>query len=136
MFRFWHAVFSPELGLWGIALAIGVGVTMALAPTIRNVRLAHPFFSIAAIWSLGCTFQWLADGGETKMKYIFAFVVGGGIFTLALGAFSWVEGNHAEHLAQATSDTRQEKPTDGKAEEKKKDADKKDSSTVSTQKKD
>jgi len=46
-------LFSIETSLWVIGLAIGAGLTMALAPTIRNVRLAHPFFLIAAIWALG-----------------------------------------------------------------------------------
>src|SRR3984893_6347562 len=85
-----------EVSLWVIALAIGSGLTTALAPTIRNVRLAHPFFAVATIWSLGCTFEWLANGGDIPMKYVLAFVIGGSIFTLSLAAFAWVEGNHAD----------------------------------------
>ena len=94
-------VFGPEPSLWIIALAIGAGLTMALAPTIRNVRLAHPFFAIAAIWSLGCSFEWLAYGGGIKMRYLLAFIIGGSIFALALATFSWVESNRREHLQNA-----------------------------------
>lgn len=95
-------LFGMEVSLWIIALTIGGGLTMALAPTVRNVRLAHPFFAMATIWSLGCTFEWLADGVGTPMKYVWAFVIGGGIFALSLAAFGWVEGNHAEHLEGQT----------------------------------
>lgn len=91
-------LFSLETSLWVIGVAVGGGLTVALAPTLRNVRLAHFFFLIAAMWALGSTFEWLVSG-EIPMKYIFAFIVGGGIFALAVAAFTWVEGNHAEQLA-------------------------------------
>jgi hypothetical protein len=109
-----RALFSPEVSLWIIAVAIGAALTMALAPTIRNVRLAHPFFLIAALWSLGCTFEWLVNRGELPMRYVLAFAIGGAIFTLAVASFTWVESNHAEHLAahapSGSTEQQQEKP--------------------------
>lgn len=80
-------IFSPKPSLWIIAVAIGAGITIALAPTIRNVRLAHAFFAIAAIWSLGCTFEWLADGDEIPMRYLLGFIIGGEHFRTYIGRF-------------------------------------------------
>jgi hypothetical protein len=98
-----HWLFSPEVGLWIIPLTVTLGVALALAPTNRNVRLAHPFFLAATIWSLGCTFEWLANAGQFPMKYVLAFLIGGAIFTLAVASFGWVESNHAEQLGVSQS---------------------------------
>jgi hypothetical protein len=114
---FMRWMFSPEPSLWIIALAISVGLGLALAPTIRNVRLAHPFFAIAAIWSLGCSFEWLVNRGEMPMRYFVAFVIGGSIFALALTAFAWVERNHDE-LQAGSSGSGKDTSNKGSAQEK------------------
>ena len=41
--------------------------------------------------------------GEIHRKYVFAFIVGGGIFAIAIAAFTWVEGNYAEQSAAQSS---------------------------------
>jgi hypothetical protein len=100
-----RTLFGMEVSLWVIGLTIGGGLTMALAPTMRNVRLAHPFFALATLWSIGCTFKWLSSAGDLPMKYLIAFVIGGGIFALALACYVWVEGNHSEHLSNTETTT-------------------------------
>ena len=69
---------------------------MALAPSIRNVRLAHYFFAVSGIWSYGCTMQWLAHLEITIKSYVLAFAIGGTILALWLASYKWVEANYRE----------------------------------------
>jgi hypothetical protein len=90
-------LFSPEPALWVTALGLGVGFTMALAPQLRNIRLAHLFFGIAWLWAFLCVTEELA---VSKMSSHFAlpivFIAGGAIAVLAVLTYRWVESNHRE----------------------------------------
>jgi hypothetical protein len=81
-----------------VLATVGYGFSLALASTAKNVRLAHAFFLLAAVWSLGCMYRWLSEK-QTSTRYLLAFLVGGGICVLALVAFSWVENNYAAIVA-------------------------------------
>jgi hypothetical protein len=107
-------LFSPEVVIPVVLAALGIAFTVALAPTIRNIRLAHWFFAIAAIWACGGVLRWLVEGG-IQMKYLISFLACGLIGTLWLASYTWVEGNHREQAQQ------QDKPVDNKAEENKTD---------------
>jgi hypothetical protein len=90
-------LFSPEPTLWVTGLNLGVGFTMALAPQLRNIRLAHLFFSIAWLWAFLCVTEELA---VSKMSSHFAlpivFIAAGAIAVLAVLTYRWVESNHQE----------------------------------------
>ena len=90
-------IFNPELSGWVVAIGIGAGITMALAPQIRNIRLAHFFFLVAWIWAGGCT---IGEIGLAKLSLAYAipavFVGCGVIGTLSLITYRWVEQNHQE----------------------------------------
>jgi hypothetical protein len=98
-------MFSPEVVIPVVLAALGIAFTVALAPTIRNIRLAHWFFAIAAVWTCGGMLRWLAEG-DVQMKYLISFLACGVIGTLWLASYTWVEGNHKEQARQ------QEKPAE------------------------
>jgi hypothetical protein len=90
-------LFSPDVTLWVWPIGIGGGLTLALAPQIRNIRLAHIFFGFAWIWAFGCILEEIMKSRMSlKASIPLAFVVGGIIAVLALLSHYWVEQNHKD----------------------------------------
>jgi hypothetical protein len=90
-------MFSSEVALWIIALGITGGLALALAPQLRNIRLAHIFFGSAWIWAFGCILREIMKSGMSlKTSIPLAFVLGGMIAVLALLSYYWVEQNRKE----------------------------------------
>jgi len=104
-------LFSPEVAVPVILAALGIAFTVALAPTMRNIRLAHWFFAIAGIWAYGGIQRWLS-GGDNQMKYFISFLSCGLVGTLWLASYVWVEGNRREQAQQ------QDKPAESKPDKK------------------
>lgn len=101
MYPFLRWLFGWLVVAWVVPILLGCGIAMALAGTARNIRLAHPFFALAFFWAIGCVFTWLTDWKVAAItKYFLACVIGGGLFSLALAAFNWVERNHSELVEQ------------------------------------
>jgi hypothetical protein len=89
-------LFGPEPALWIIGTAIGAGLTVALAPQVHNIRLAHVFFGFAWIWALGCIIEEIMFSKmPLRLSLGVAFLVCGTIGVLAVLAHYWVEKNHA-----------------------------------------
>jgi hypothetical protein len=103
LFQLVEWLFSVEISLWVIALAAGFGLTMALAPQLRNIRLAHLFFGVAWIWALVCTEREIALAKiNSPWSFLVAFVCAGVLGIGALATFSWVERNRHEARSNPT----------------------------------
>jgi hypothetical protein len=95
--RFIAWIFNPEASLWLIPISIGAGLTVALAPQLRNIRLAHLFFAVAWIWSLGSVFEEVTIVNTSlKSAILLVFITTVLIGVLALISFKWVESNYHE----------------------------------------
>lgn len=113
-------LFSPKVAIPVVLAAVGIAFTLALAPTTRNVRLAHWFFAIAGIWAYGGVLRSLAEG-DVAMKYLISFFSCGLVGTLWLASYRWVEGNYREQVHAQQQDRPTESNPDKKNEDKKKD---------------
>lgn len=95
MLPFLYWIFGVGPVLFVVALGIGGGLTLALAPQIRNIRLAHWFFGFAWVWAFGGIIEVIGDMKLTpKLSIPLAFVCTGVIGVLALMSSIWVERNH------------------------------------------
>jgi hypothetical protein len=100
-FKFLTWLFSPEPSLWVIGIGIGVGFTVALAPTLRNIRLAHLFFGLAWVWTYGCILEEIMFI-KLPLRYSIpvTFLIAGLVGVMALLCHYWVEKNHEEQTTQ------------------------------------
>lgn len=106
-----HAVswlFSLGPMLLVVPIGIGGGLTLALAPQLRNIRLAHIFFGFAWIWAYGCVLEEIMNS-RIPLKYSVptTFLITGMIGVLALLSHYWVEGNRREYSSVQDGQTRQ-----------------------------
>jgi hypothetical protein len=90
-----HWFFGAGPVLFLVAIGIGVGFTLALAPQSHNIRLAHWSFGIAWFWGFGGVIEAFV---ELKLPSVISiplvFVIAGIIGVLAFLSFRWVENNH------------------------------------------
>jgi hypothetical protein len=97
MLSFLHWLFGTGPCLWVVAIGIGGGLTLALAPQNRNVRLAHWFFGFAWIWAFGGIIEVLIEMKlPLKIALPLAFVATGFVGVLAILSSVWVETNHQD----------------------------------------
>jgi hypothetical protein len=98
-------LFSPDHTVIVVPLALGLGVTLAIAPQLRNIRLSHSFFIVAWVWSAACIVKEIgASNMRPKYAYPLVFIAVGIVGLLALATFRWVEKNHQETNPQQDSE--------------------------------
>jgi len=90
------AGFAVTAEVWAIAVALSTAVALALAPQIRNIRLAYWFFLFATLWMLGRLFAWTIENADSLAKYLMAIAAGIGIVAGAAFCFAWVKQNVAD----------------------------------------
>jgi len=97
-------LFSPEPSLWLIAIGITGGLTLALAPQLRNIRLAHLFFGVTWLWAFGCIAE-VVSLSKMPLQYTVpsVFLATVLIGVLALLSYQWVETNHHEGISTTPS---------------------------------
>lgn len=96
-------LFGEGPTLFGVALAAGGGIALALAPQIRNIRLSHWFFRFAWVWAFGGLIEGVGDMKQSLPSYIVVFVGSGLIGLMALTTYRWVERNHHEAFPSAST---------------------------------
>lgn len=109
MSDFWgivHWLFGEGPTLFGVALAISGGIALALAPQIRNIRLAHWFFAFAWMWVFGGLVEGTGNMKHSLPSYALVFFGGGIIGALALATYKWVETNHHEASPSSAESSR------------------------------
>ena len=99
-----HWIFAEGPTLFGVALAIGGGIALALAPQTRNIRLAHWFFALAWLWAFGGLIEGAGDMKQSVARYAIAFLGTGLIGVFSLATYTWVERNHREAPMESPGD--------------------------------
>jgi|SRR5665213_1346948 len=103
LFPFIYWLFGVGPCLWVVGIGIGGGLTLALAPQGRNVRLAHWFFGFAWIWAFSGIIEVLVDMKlPLKISLPVAFLATGLIGVFAVLSFVWVESNHHESGSESS----------------------------------
>jgi hypothetical protein len=91
-------VFSSHVFEVGAVFAFGIGVTLALAQSRRDIRLAHWFFAAGFLLTMGRTAQFVVTLESQSMKYVSAFLLFGVVGLLWVASHTWVMGKHQDAL--------------------------------------
>lgn len=99
--------FFGTTAFWGVVpVGLGGGLTLALAPKIRDIRLAHWFFGVGFVWAEGCFIREAAlVNWQSKFVIPLVFVVSGLIGSLAWLTFKWVETHRLESTPAVATDS-------------------------------